>query len=848
MNDSNPGQIPQDSNIPEPFLLTQAQWCNRPAPKQDNPGHHAKVLAHGGAYDQYQYGGWYPHQPEDGFGYHPERGDGPLQVAVLCGPTTSLLGIDVDTPGAFPGSETGRLLARGNAWCTRGEGFHIAVDVRGLDTGKLIQGRTAWGDIKWRGFIPLPGSLHYTGEPYAPNGAGIVTGWQELIAANLADRASYAAEQERLRALSPGRSGGSGSSYDHDTAQAGIVLRCVLHGMTDEQAREEWEKGAAHDWPDCDEPGRMGDEEFSRHLASALRKERQFSAAETSLWESDALFGIAAALSANGHGEASPPAYAVAPAFFPRHPEDQQLALACLDEAAAAYRWCTDTGQWVAHGSRPQWEVSADTSTPAAIVSRLAWRIPRGVKPEPVVGPLGGLKPKDWPDMTDEEKQYTVRGWFMDQVRAAKIASKIQAGAGTHASSVRKADLDADPGVLWAGDQPVTLADGSLGAPGSGIPHLRDTGYPPVSGPCPLFDRLCEAMWPDTITRAYTRLCLATGLSGIPNGGKPIIALDSADDDSGTDAAPVTWNTGNGKSAIIVILDYLLGSYAGRLRKKLLLAGGLGGSHDSDLMSLAGLRLAFLDEAPPGTEFAYETLKDLTGGLVQSGRAAYEHGSGWSFTPRFTLVLASNYVPPLREDALRRRIRRIRCLGDPSAVRAAVLPLLDNEHAGLRAEAPFILAMLLGLCRAWLADPGLLAWENTPDELRAAENQALAAQDNTGRFFTETLVTLSDGWRASQGLTSSQIHAWYTRWCVEHTIARRDVVPLEGKYGFGVALRKRYGEPLKDSRGRQCYPVRYQPEALYGSLRKLKVNCRSTAVQLPYPLTWSYTPLRQLSS
>lgn len=159
------------------------------------------MLAHGGPYSQYEYGGNYPYAPGCGFGYHPETGqDGPLQPAVICGPTTAALGVDVDNAEAFAASETGKLLRRDQAWCTRGEGFHIVLDVRGLDVSQVKQGPTGWGDLKWKGFLPYPGSEHYSGEKYEPTGLGVLTGQPAVIAAVMADRAKHAAAKKAAAA------------------------------------------------------------------------------------------------------------------------------------------------------------------------------------------------------------------------------------------------------------------------------------------------------------------------------------------------------------------------------------------------------------------------------------------------------------------------------------------------------------------------------------------------------------------------------------------------------------------------------------------------------------------------
>lgn len=244
--------------------LTYAHWCNRAKAGEAKP---AKVLAHGGPYEQFTYGTFTEYQPGNGFGYHPENGDGPLQTAVICSEWTMLLGVDTDTPGAFTGSQTGKYLTRDDAWCTRGDGFHIPQDMRGIDPATWPkQGATGWGDIKNKGFLPYPGSLHYSGEPYQPTGKGVHVATPELVAAISADRDAHheamkAARDAARAAIADGAApeqvadtarsaafsfaNGGVAAGSHREILLALLWECGMAGLAEAEAWAQWQRYSA---------------------------------------------------------------------------------------------------------------------------------------------------------------------------------------------------------------------------------------------------------------------------------------------------------------------------------------------------------------------------------------------------------------------------------------------------------------------------------------------------------------------------------------------------------------------------------------------------------------------------
>jgi hypothetical protein len=241
----------------EPLRLTTARWCNRPRPG-DPDGKHDKIIAHGGTglYATFAYGTHTDYAPGNGFGYHPENGDGPLEKAVICSPESGLYGIDVDNAEALAASETGKLVGRADAWSTRGDHFHIVLDVRGVDLGLIPKmGPCGWGDTRWKNFLPAPGSRHYTGETYAPTERWVLAldraATIELLAAIGADRARHAEALKAARAAARKAIAKSATPAAVATAAASAAARAHGHEMATGTHRELllellWQCGRAH--------------------------------------------------------------------------------------------------------------------------------------------------------------------------------------------------------------------------------------------------------------------------------------------------------------------------------------------------------------------------------------------------------------------------------------------------------------------------------------------------------------------------------------------------------------------------------------------------------------------------
>lgn len=265
--------ISQQLGTLPPLKLTRARWVNRRRPAKALDGtpseKWAKVLAHTGTYEQFRYG-------ED----HPSDWNGPLQVCIVGCPGTGVFFIDVDHLDGYLTTRTAQHIRREHAISTRGERFHVLVDARSVPADRWPkQGPIPGGDIKSNGFIPMPGSTHWTGEKYEPvlsaDGlATVVAATPELLAAIEADQADAASTRPH------GSSGSGGNGGGHDGEVAAQVLGWVRQALNagldpadpavKEQIHGLWLKIAVPRdpaWP-------FTREDFERHYATAVAKAR----------------------------------------------------------------------------------------------------------------------------------------------------------------------------------------------------------------------------------------------------------------------------------------------------------------------------------------------------------------------------------------------------------------------------------------------------------------------------------------------------------------------------------------------------------------------------------------------
>lgn len=454
-----------------------------------------------------------------------------------------------------------------------------------------------------------------------------------------------------------------------------------------------------------------------------------------------------AAMLGTRHGPINVRSYIGTGPFDPVGGADQTLAEAALHRMDPALRYAWDAGAWVLRGP---W----------------AWT-ERGELAEWAATELTGLMPQGDPTAgkgTDAGERAARRAKFANG--AGGIPKKMRAlvAAGTHPSSLALAGLDSEPEILWAGGLPWRLRDSTTRpVMASDIdpatPHMMTADVFPMVMPTPRWDDFLAALWPDPAVRAWAVRVLSIAVTGYADAALPILL----------------GLTGRGKTTLIRLIMDVLGTYAGSVNPKLLIPGD--NSHDSIVMALKGLRLAYIDEGPRRGEMAAERVKQLTGGAPLTGNRM--RCNPLTFRPTHTLILSCDNDPPLTDPALRRRVRLIPCEGDASAVYAAWHALSPRDNPGAwEAEQPGVLAMLMSEAARWLADPSSALTASAPDSIRCNADTIAGSQNLVASWIEAEMVADEIGTKTTE--------LW-----VAHCEWRR-------RMGGGAITRTKFGRELTD--------------------------------------------------
>jgi P4 family phage/plasmid primase-like protien len=429
---------------------------------------------------------------------------------------------------------------------------------------------------------------------------------------------------------------------------------------------------------------------------------------------------------------------------------DQGLAKAVAARMYPALRYATDAGSWVKR-ERHVWEESSEDMSDW-VISLLAELMPLGEKPIP----------KDVEARTEGHWQAARRALFMSSGGTGKIARKLRAIVrADHPASLRIADLDTNPEVLWAGGVPWDLRrSGDVPTPAYWVdpntPHLRTAlCAPDPMVPTPRWDAFVAAVLPDPEVRAWAMRVLSIALTGHPDA-----------------ALPILWGRErSGKTSLVEMLVEVLGSYAHAANPKLLSSND--GSHDTIIYDLKGRRLSFIDEGPKRGHDATERLKQLTGGGSITARAVNKNSV--TFKPSHTLVMTTNPEPNLTDPALRARVRLIPCDTPEEIVRPLRLQLLGDA---LRAEAPGILAAMMREAAGYLADRDSAATSAAPISIRGLADEIAEGQDPIKEWIETCTVPTHPGTQSR--ILYSQMFA---RWHQDHPRYRRLSLPSETAFG-----------------------------------------------------------------
>ncbi len=183
---------------------------------------------------------------------------------------------------------------------------------------------------------------------------------------------------------------------------------------------------------------------------------------------------------------------------------------------------------------------------------------------------------------------------------------------------------------------------------------------------------------------------------------------------------------GNGKGVLLNTVQRIFGSYAATAAVETFTSSTYE-RHSTDQAMLRGRRLVLAQETDDGQRWAEAKIKRITGGDEITAR--YMRQDNFTYTPQFTLIIAGNHKPSLRnvDEAIKRRLIMIPFDHTVPADRR------DPKLAeALEAEWSGILAWIIEGCLEWQRI-GL----NPSASIRGATNDYLLEEDALGRFLGE---------------------------------------------------------------------------------------------------------------
>ena len=441
---------------------------------------------------------------------------------------------------------------------------------------------------------------------------------------------------------------------------------------------------------------------------------------------------------------------------------DRDLARLVLDHQRGRVRFLSDIDRWATYGADEDWHfglgLSASSAAQVILNRSLDWA-------------LSGSAAAD--KGTDDRRRYDNRQRLSMAAGQGAVASLMTAYArsDTFPGRIRYADLDAEPGVLWAGGQPWDLAASTDRLVRANLdaktPHLRTAGYTPKHGPAPLWDAFLAAVFPDPGQREWVQLLLGGTLTG--QGARVLLILMG--------------EPGTAKTQLLTLVSDVLRTdergYAVAADRRILSDDT---THASTLMALAGRRLAWIDEGPRRGRASIERLKALTGGGQMTANAM--RMDPVTFTPTHTLALTTNDDPEVSDPALLSRVRLVHCVGDLDAIKAARRAIGDLRAEVWQREAPAVLARLIGYAGRWLENPDRAA---NPVDVQAHLAELAAEQDTVAQWVTER--TAPDGWTAASSLYDDYRQFARSQGIPDHRIENVTAWG-RGLNKLGVAVRK----------------------------------------------------------
>lgn len=383
---------------------------------------------------------------------------------------------------------------------------------------------------------------------------------------------------------------------------------------------------------------------------------------------------------------------------------------------------------------------------------------------------LVGMIAEELHDQAKRDGDKDLRKHARELESAKRIAACVQLASHHPEIQLDASRLDADPIALATPSGVVDLRTGALRPPDPRdlCTKLTRVEYDPHAS-APRFEQFMVEVFPDEEVREHVRRWAGYCATGLSKEQK--IHL---------------WHGegSNGKSLMLRVLSWALGSYAQTAAPELLLEK-VGTAHATERAELRGARLVHTAETGESRRWDMSTMKQLTGSDPIRGR--FMRQDFFELLPTWSIVVATNHRPRIvgYDHADWRRILVIPFSekfdpGDPN-----LLDELLEESAG-------ILRWVVEGARDYLRD-GLKIPEKVTSEVARYREE----QDVIGAFLSEHTVEDPEGF-----VVRSEIWRRYQQWLTE----TREYA--HGRQAFFRLVGDRLGDIGRRSDGARGWPGR----------------------------------------
>lgn len=347
----------------------------------------------------------------------------------------------------------------------------------------------------------------------------------------------------------------------------------------------------------------------------------------------------------------------------------------------------------------------------------------------------------------DELKKLTS---LLNQPKIAKVVELMKGMLHVNAE-----DFDTHPELLNVGNGVLNLRTLQL-SPHD--PHLYLTKFTSTN-----FEKGC--FHPD----------IEAALGAVPDGYLPWLQLRLGQGITGymvpDDVLPILYGFGsNGKSLFLSAVSNAVGQYATTVSERVLLANP--NDHPTELMTLRGVRLGFIEELPDGKHLPVKRLKDLLGTPRLSARAVHKDNVEWATT--HSLFVTTNYLP-IVDEIDHGTWRRLKIVPFPYKF-VAKDPVAENERIGDSGLRQRLIdggdgrpeAMLFWLAQGAalvLNKPELL--REVPTEIDDATNAWRFDVDKLAKFISDKIEFDANSW-----IPALELHRQFNFWLEDRGYAK----------------------------------------------------------------------------